>query len=129
MKLVTLLHPSSSSTTPEFIIATVPIDLSGRASYLQARLAFYRYPQVIRANCNSQRFGLPPAFLRGSPCSWVDRLVSGLPYAVVNALSHLVSLCLPPLSGVRQTTYGNSPVHSSIGTTSPARRAGMTNFK
>jgi hypothetical protein len=76
---VTLLHPFSSSTTPDFFAATVPIDLSGRTSYLQARLAYYPYPQVIPAYCIRHGFGPPPDLRRGSPCSWIALLVSGLP--------------------------------------------------
>ena len=67
------------STINALLGGTVPIDLSGRASYLQARLAYYPYPQVIPCYCNNNGFGLPPDLHRGSPCSWIDRLVSGLP--------------------------------------------------
>jgi hypothetical protein len=37
-----------------------PKCISGRTSYLQVRLAFHRYPQLIRAVFNRHRFG-PPA--------------------------------------------------------------------
>ena len=57
---------------------TVPIDLSGRTSYLQVRLAYYPYPQVIPRYCNINGFGLPSDLHRNSPCSWLDHLVSGL---------------------------------------------------
>ena len=42
--------------TPE----AVPQYISGRTSYLQVRLAFHRYPQLIRAVFNRHRCG-PPA--------------------------------------------------------------------
>ena len=98
---------------------TVPIDLSGRASYLQVRLAFYHYPQVIPVYCNKHGFGRPPAFLRSSPCSWIDHLVSGLPTAASFALFALAFALPPALNGIKQAATGNSLVHSSIGTRSP----------
>src|SRR3989339_592020 len=78
-----LVVPSSSSTPNALFSATVPKDLSGRTSYLQVRLAYYRYPQVIRTNCNLNRFGLPPRFHEASPCSWMDHLVSGQPHTTI----------------------------------------------
>ena len=38
-----------------------PKCISGRTSYLRVRLAFHRYPQLIRAFCNRRRFGPPQA--------------------------------------------------------------------
>src|SRR4029079_12199329 len=35
--------------------------ISGRTSYLRVRLAFHRYPQLIRTFCNKSRFGPPQA--------------------------------------------------------------------
>jgi len=58
-----------------------PKAISGRTSYLQARLAFHRYPQVIRHVFNRDRFGPPRGISRASACPRVDRLVSGLPPA------------------------------------------------
>jgi hypothetical protein len=55
-----------------------PQTISGRTSYLQARLAFHPYPQVIQCFFNNNRFGPPHEFNHASPCSWIDRLVSGL---------------------------------------------------
>jgi hypothetical protein len=38
-----------------------PKCISGRTSYLWVRLAFHRYPQLIRIFCNRSRFGPPQA--------------------------------------------------------------------
>ena len=38
-----------------------PKCISGRTSYLRVRLAFHRYPQLIRTFCNMSRFGPPQA--------------------------------------------------------------------
>ena len=58
-----------------------PKAISGRTSYLQVRLAFHPYPQLIRTFCNRCRFGPPRALTRASPWPWVAHLVSGLPPA------------------------------------------------
>ena len=42
-----------------------PKAISGRTSYLQVRLAFHPYPQVIRAVFNRHRCGPPPRDYRG----------------------------------------------------------------
>ena len=55
-----------------------PQTISGRTSYLQVRLAFHPYPQVIQCFFNNNRFGPPHEVNHASPCSWIDRLVSGL---------------------------------------------------
>ena len=96
--------PIQCSTPDTLFTSAVPIDLSGRTSYLRARLAFYRYPQVIPPDCPLDGFGPPPAFLRGSPCPWIDRPVSGQPYGTKSGYSPSLSLSFPPLSGVRQST-------------------------
>jgi hypothetical protein len=41
-------------------------------------LAFHLYPQVIRAFCNSLRFGPPRSFTCASTCPWIGHPVSGL---------------------------------------------------
>ena len=55
----------------------VPKYISGRTSYLRVRLAFHRYPQLIRAVFNRHRCGPPAAVRPPSPWPWVDHLVSG----------------------------------------------------
>src|SRR3989304_4212644 len=100
-------------------MTTVPIDLSGRTSYLRVRLAFYPYPQVIRANCNSQRFGPPPDLRRDSPCSWIDHPVSG-PSRSTNRLFRLgFPTSSSAYANLDYALRNDSPAHSSIGTTLP----------
>ena len=55
-----------------------PKAISERTSYLQVRLEFLRYPQVIQALFNVPWFGPPVSFTSPSPCSWVGHMVSGL---------------------------------------------------
>ena len=64
------LHYHSHEASPKAI--------SERTSYLQVRLEFHRYPQVIRHHCNGGRFGPPWGFTPTSTCSWVGHPVSGL---------------------------------------------------
>ena len=45
------LHETSIEAAPKYI--------SGRTSYLQVRLAFYLYPQLIPAFCTRHGFGPP----------------------------------------------------------------------
>ena len=47
------LHDASPRAAPKCI--------SGRTSYLRVRLAFHRYPQLIRTFCNRSRCGPPQA--------------------------------------------------------------------
>jgi hypothetical protein len=79
-----------------------PKAISGRTSYLQVRLAFHRYPQLIRAFCNRRRFGPPRALTRASAWPWVDHLVSGLPHATHASLQRRrpFRLGFPPGPGV-----------------------------
>ena len=42
-------------------MGAAPKCISGRTSYLRVRLAFHRYPQLIRTFCNRSRFGPPQA--------------------------------------------------------------------
>src|SRR5699024_1555143 len=51
---------------------------SERTSYLQVRLEFHPYPQLIRSFFNISRFGPPSSVTWTSTWSWVDHLVSGL---------------------------------------------------
>ena len=71
-----------------------PQTISGRTSYLQARLAFHPYPQVIQRFFNNDRFGPPHEFNHASACSWIDRLVSGL-LIRTNALFRLAFAAAP----------------------------------
>ncbi len=55
-----------------------PKGISGRTSYLRARLAFHLYPQLIPSFCPSYGFGLPVRVIGPSPWPGVARPVSGL---------------------------------------------------
>ena len=55
-----------------------PKAISERTSYLQVRLEFLRYPQVIQALFNVPWFGPPVRLTARSTCSWVGHMVSGL---------------------------------------------------
>ena len=55
-----------------------PKAISERTSYLQVRLAFHPYPQVIPRLFNVSGFGPPLALTPASTCSWIDHFVSGL---------------------------------------------------
>ena len=70
--------PFQCSTPISFEPEPVPKYISGRASYLRTRLAFYRDPQLIQAPCSVHWFGPPTLFTAPSPWPWVDRPVSGL---------------------------------------------------
>jgi hypothetical protein len=81
-------------------------------------LAFHRYPQLIRAFFNTQRFGPPRGISRASPWSWIGHLVSGLQHATVAPYSDSVSLRLRD-SPLNLATYRNSPVRYAKSTRSP----------
>ena len=55
-----------------------PKAISGRTSYLRARLEFHRYPQVIPELFNARGFGPPRNFTFASTWTWIDHPVSGL---------------------------------------------------
>jgi len=77
----TALFSFSSSTSQAECQNASPQAISGRTSYRQARLEFLLYSQVIPACCTARGFGPPPDVTRGSPCSYVARLASGLIHA------------------------------------------------
>ena len=59
-------------------IKASPKAISERTSYLQVRLEFHRYPQLIPSFFNISGFGPPVRFTAPSTWSWVGHLVSGL---------------------------------------------------
>ena len=71
-----------------------PKPISGRTSYIQVRLEFLRYPQVIRARFRVRRFGPPLHFTATSSCSWIDHSVSGLLHNTYAPYSDSLSLRL-----------------------------------
>ena len=70
VQIVLYLHDPNSEASPKAI--------SERTSYLQVRLEFHRYPQLIPAFFNIHGFGPPMRFTASSTWSWVGHLVSGL---------------------------------------------------
>ena len=74
------MAPSSKqcSTSKILNVDASPKAISERTSYLQVRLEFHRYPQLIPAIFNLRGFGPPARFTAPSTWSWVGHLVSGL---------------------------------------------------
>ena len=86
-----------------------PKAISGRTSYLRARLEFHRYPQVIPELFNARGFGPPLPLTAASTWTWIDHPVSGLPTLTLALLRlgfptapHLRCLTLP-VSATRRT--------------------------
>ena len=95
-----------------------PKPISERTSYIQVRLEFLRYPQVIRARFRVRRFGPPCGLTHTSTCPWLDHSVSGLLHHTHVALFRLVFTSAPALH-LNLAPYNNSPAHSAKGTLSP----------
>ena len=90
-----LSAPSQFSALPPVICSKAsPKAISERTSYLQVRLEFLRYPQVIQALFNVPWFGPPVSFTSPSTCSWVGHMVSGLRHNTIPPYSDSVSLRL-----------------------------------
>src|SRR5699024_11023790 len=87
-------------------------------SYLQVRLEFHPYPQLIRSLFNVSRFGPPSSVTWTSTWSWVDHLVSGLHTHTRFALFRL-AFATAPHSLLNLACMRNSPVHYTKGTPSP----------
>ena len=116
-----LAHPVSLPRS--LIDDAAPQCISGRTSYLQVRLAFHLYPQLIPQLFNVDEFGPPPAVTRASPWPWVAHLVSGLLSATfvpifirTFALFTLGFPAAPELVLLNLATNSNSPVHSAKST-------------
>ena len=71
-----------------------PKAISERTSYLQVRLEFHRYPQLIPAIFNLRGFGPPVRVTPPSAWSWVGHLVSGLRHDTLSPSSDSLSLRL-----------------------------------
>ena len=110
--------PKQCSTSKRLNIDASPKAISERTSYLQVRLEFLRYPQVIQALFNVPWFGPPVSFTSPSTCSWVGHMVSGLRHNTKSALFRLGFPTAPSLQ-LNLASYRNSPVHSTKGTLSP----------
>ena len=88
--------PSPNSALPPSFLKSdaSPKAISERTSYLQVRLEFLRYPQVIQALFNVPWFGPPVRLTAPSTCSWVGHMVSGLHHDTIPPCSDSVSLRL-----------------------------------
>lgn len=86
VQTVLYLHYHSHEASPKAI--------SERTSYLQVRLEFHRYPQLIPAIFNLRGFGPPACFTTPSTWSWVGHLVSGLRHDTISPSSDSLSLRL-----------------------------------
>lgn len=103
------------SASPE----AVPQYISGRTSYLQVRLAFHSYTQLIRDCFSRHRFGPPPPVTGVSTWSCVAHLVSSLVPRTQAPYSDSLSLRLR-LIDLSLHVRSKSPAHASIGTPQPA---------
>ena len=110
--------PKQCSTSKNLNVDASPKAISERTSYLQVRLEFLRYPQVIQALFNVPWFGPPVRFTAPSPWTWVGHLVSGLQQHTNSPISDSLSLRLRSFH-LNLARYRNSPVHSTKGTLSP----------
>ena len=97
-----------------------PQCISGRTSYLQVRLAFHLYPQVLPQFCNTGGCEPRRTFTSASLCSWIAHLVSGRIAAtlVARPLQTRFPSGSPPLAEVNLQRAMHSPDHSTKGTPS-----------
>ena len=90
--------PSPYSALPPIIYYQAsPKAISRRTSYIQIRLEFLRYPQVITDYFNRRVFGPPQRFTAASTCSWLGHPVSGLRHNTSFALFKLAFASAPML--------------------------------
>ncbi len=94
-----------------------PKAISGRTSYLQARLAYHLYPHLIPHLCNGDGFGPPRGFTHASAWTWVARLVSCLLPATPRSLRTRFP-CGSGCPCLNLATESNSLAHSPKGTPS-----------
>ena len=105
-----------------------PKAISGRTSYLQVRLAFHLYTQLIPDFCNSRGFGPPVRVTALSAWSCVAHLVSCL----IPATSRPIQTRFRSASGchsLKLATDINSLAHSPKGTPSHHRSDALTGCK
>jgi hypothetical protein len=95
-----------------------PKAISARTSYYGVRLAFYPYPQLIRAFCNIHRFGPPRGITLASTWPWIAHPVSGLLPATARPLQTRFR-CGSGCLCLNLATESNSLAHSPRGTPSP----------
>jgi hypothetical protein len=92
------------------LTAAAPPCISGRTSYLQVRLAFHLYPQVIPQFCNTGGFGPRRGLTPASPCPWVAHLVSGRILATHSSMCARFRLAFAPAPALyRALTFHTWP--------------------
>ena len=112
-----LSAPSPFSALPPGISHEAsPKTISERTSYLQVRLEFLRYPQVIAGLFNERAFGPPLRFTSTSACSWIGHLVSGSMHATYRAINTR-SRCGSATELLNLAAYIRSPDRSTKSTT------------
>ena len=121
---VSLTPPSPSSALPPALIQNAsPKAISGRTSYLQVRLAFHLYTQVIPQFCNIGGFGPPVSVTSLSPCPCVAHsgFVSNACHCAILRLLRPIQTRFRFASGclcLKLATDINSLAHSPKGTPS-----------
>jgi hypothetical protein len=95
-----------------------PQCISGRTSYLQVRLAFHLYPQLLPQFCNTGGCGPRWTVTSTSPWPWIAHLVSGRIAATARPLQTRFPSGCPALTLVNLATTMHSPDHSTKGTPS-----------
>ena len=112
--------PSPYSALPSVISQQAsPKAISRRTSYIQIRLEFLRYPQVITDYFNRRVFGPPQRFTAASTCSWIGHLVSGLQHDTIRTIHTRFRFGSVTLS-LNLASHRNSPARSTKSTTSHA---------
>ena len=112
--------PSLNSALPSVISQQAsPKAISRRTSYIQIRLEFLRYPQVITDYFNRRVFGPPQCFTTASTCSWIGHLVSGLRHNTFRSVQTRFRFGSVTLS-LNLALHRNSPARSTKSTTSHA---------
>ena len=110
--------PSPYSALPSVISQQAsPKAISRRTSYIQIRLEFLRYPQIITDYFNRRVFGPPQRFTAASTCSWIGHLVSGLRHDTLRAIHTRFRFGSVTLS-LNLASHRNSPARSTKSTTS-----------
>ena len=107
--------PKQCSTSKNLYVDASPKAISERTSYLQVRLEFLRYPQVIQALFNVPWFGPPVRLTAPSTCSWVGHMVSGLQHTTF-ALLRLGFPSAPVLQYLNLAAHHNSLARSTKST-------------
>ena len=95
-----------------------PKAISRRTSYLQVRLVFRPYPQLITRCCSSGVFGPPLPFTVASSWPWIDHLVSGLG-SITNFGLLILAFTTAPSFDLALLYFTNSLARSTKSTPSP----------